>query len=304
MPPVKPILRALGSTDEAGDAVRQVIRAYHGSPYDFDRFDASKIGTGEGVQAYGHGLYFSEAEPVAEWYRKQLSGSPEILIGGEPLPPSSALSNTPRERALRLLQKSAINHYDNPMLAVREAMLDASDQYGGKDVQPIIDSLIRFKSDGVSFGPRPGKTYEVEIAHPETAFLDYDAPLPEQPEYVRSILPSLNLPLDDATAPTLKMAYGFEKPENITGREILSALRRDEMAHRGVDWAQREAAASRALANAGIPGVRYLDEYSRGARAGTRNYVAFPGAEDSIRILRKYGLLAPIAAGAMGGGNE
>jgi hypothetical protein len=33
--------------DEAGDAIRQVIRAYHGSPYGFDKFDASKIGSGE-----------------------------------------------------------------------------------------------------------------------------------------------------------------------------------------------------------------------------------------------------------------
>jgi GNAT superfamily N-acetyltransferase len=31
------------------------IRAYHGSPHDFERFDSSKIGTGEGAQAYGHG---------------------------------------------------------------------------------------------------------------------------------------------------------------------------------------------------------------------------------------------------------
>jgi hypothetical protein len=41
------------------------ILAYHGSPYSFDKFDASKIGTGEGAQAYGHGLYFAENEGVA-----------------------------------------------------------------------------------------------------------------------------------------------------------------------------------------------------------------------------------------------
>ena len=40
--------------------VVQGIRAYHGSPHDFDKFDLSKIGTGEGAQAYGHGLYFAE----------------------------------------------------------------------------------------------------------------------------------------------------------------------------------------------------------------------------------------------------
>ena len=42
------------------------IEAYHGSPYEFDAFDMGKIGTGEGAQSYGHGLYFAEAPEVAE----------------------------------------------------------------------------------------------------------------------------------------------------------------------------------------------------------------------------------------------
>lgn len=54
----------LGST-----AIKPGIRAYHGSPHDFDRFDLSKIGTGEGAQAYGHGLYFAENPKVAESYK-------------------------------------------------------------------------------------------------------------------------------------------------------------------------------------------------------------------------------------------
>src|SRR5271166_5742293 len=48
------------------------IRAFHGSPYDFERFDLSKIGTGEGAQAYGHGLYFAENPRVAAEYRTNL----------------------------------------------------------------------------------------------------------------------------------------------------------------------------------------------------------------------------------------
>ena len=56
------------------------ITAYHGSPHDFDQFDSSKIGTGEGAQAYGHGLYFAESEPVAKGYRDKLSSvSPKAL---------------------------------------------------------------------------------------------------------------------------------------------------------------------------------------------------------------------------------
>lgn len=43
---------------------------YHGSPHKFDAFDMSKIGTGEGAQAYGHGLYLAESPDVARSYRK------------------------------------------------------------------------------------------------------------------------------------------------------------------------------------------------------------------------------------------
>ena len=50
-------------------AATKGIRAYHGSPHDFDRFSLDKIGTGEGAQAYGHGLYFAESEPVAQSYK-------------------------------------------------------------------------------------------------------------------------------------------------------------------------------------------------------------------------------------------
>lgn len=48
---------------------------YHGSPHKFDKFDASKIGTGEGAQAYGHGVYLADAEDVAKGYRRELSNN-------------------------------------------------------------------------------------------------------------------------------------------------------------------------------------------------------------------------------------
>jgi len=41
------------------------IKAYHGSPHKFDKFDMSKIGSGEGFQSYGHGLYFAESPNVS-----------------------------------------------------------------------------------------------------------------------------------------------------------------------------------------------------------------------------------------------
>jgi len=56
------------------------VMVYHGTPHSFDRFDLSKVGSGEGNEAYGHGLYFAGHEPVSEWYRHQLSTRQDPLL--------------------------------------------------------------------------------------------------------------------------------------------------------------------------------------------------------------------------------
>ena len=45
------------------------VKAFHGSPHSFDKFDLERLGTGSGSQAFGHGLYFAENEAVARTYR-------------------------------------------------------------------------------------------------------------------------------------------------------------------------------------------------------------------------------------------
>lgn len=47
--------------------------AYHGSPHNFDLFTTDAIGTGEGAQAFGWGLYFTNQEDIARWYADKLS---------------------------------------------------------------------------------------------------------------------------------------------------------------------------------------------------------------------------------------
>ena len=58
------------------DPVMRELNVYHGTPHRFPateanplgEFDASKIGTGEGAQAYGHGIYYAESPDVARSY--------------------------------------------------------------------------------------------------------------------------------------------------------------------------------------------------------------------------------------------
>lgn len=47
--------------------------AYHGTPHKFDRFSTSAIGTGEGNQSFGWGLYFTNQEDIARWYADKLT---------------------------------------------------------------------------------------------------------------------------------------------------------------------------------------------------------------------------------------
>ena len=55
------------------DYVSQQVVAFHGSPHSFDKFTTEKIGTGEGVQAFGWGLYFTDLKDIAKNYAEKLS---------------------------------------------------------------------------------------------------------------------------------------------------------------------------------------------------------------------------------------
>lgn len=46
---------------------------YHGSPYNFLKFSNSNIGTGEGNNSFGYGIYFTGIKLIAEYYAKTLS---------------------------------------------------------------------------------------------------------------------------------------------------------------------------------------------------------------------------------------
>lgn len=61
--------------------------AYHGTPHDFDRFTTDAMGTGEGAQVYGWGLYFASRREIAEFYKRTLSRA-RLSLDGEPINPA------------------------------------------------------------------------------------------------------------------------------------------------------------------------------------------------------------------------
>jgi hypothetical protein len=280
--------QALGFTDEAGDAIRQLskpIRAYHGSPHSFDAFDASKIGTGEGAQAYGHGLYFAGSEDTADFYRRKLAedgDAPERWARDYWAAQAQPGSFGSPEEAYDYL----LSH----IRSIRNAGPGSSYSPGLKKHYAAAEKWLLSQSPYTVPDPiRQGHMYEVEIGHPEESLLDYDRPF-ATPGGIRGAAVLRQENPDILTEPMLRaLRDGSWRFESYAGwQNAAEALARLPKTQSG----------AQALMEAGVPGIRYLDGGSRAAGDGTRNYVIFPGAEDKIRILRKFGLLAPMAAGA------
>jgi hypothetical protein len=268
------------------------IRAYHGSPHDFDRFDLSKIGTGEGNQAYGHGLYFAENEGVAKSYRDALKDNAP-LIGGKAADPSN-----PEHLAAAFLSQ-----YKTPQAAIKE--LDDSIAWSAANPQfaPPKEHIAAAQQakDIIASGkplpssePNPGRMYEVNINADPAHFLDWDRPiggaiLDRVGDASRGIRPNL---YERAMGTGRDLAKWGLAPENIagkTGESVVGALKRGL----GSDMA-----AAAALREAGVPGIKYLDQGSRAAGDGSRNYVVFN--DKLIDILKKYGIAGvttPLATG-------
>jgi hypothetical protein len=265
----------------------QGIRAYHGSPHDFDKFDLSKIGTGEGAQAYGHGLYFAESEGVAKNYRDVLG---QKLYNGSKFNPDDPASivghhmnmaiqdgfvgDEAKEIARHTISRKSFN---NPKYAKALAMLD-----GGQ----------------IPTSANTGRMYEVRInAHPDQ-FLDWDKPLSQQSEKVRELLgDQYKLMRDDGHS----YRHGLAMPYN----EAVATAKRwgwpetsvvpagpDVRVGDLIGTDGNKTLADR-LRDAGIPGIKYLDQGSRTSGEGSRNFVVFD--DKIIDIVKKYGIAAAAA---------
>ena len=79
-----PDLEYLPSLDP-GSFMRGMTKVFHGSPHLFKNWDFSKMGSGEGAQAFGHGGYFAGSKGVGEYYRDQFSSPRKASLSGKPI---------------------------------------------------------------------------------------------------------------------------------------------------------------------------------------------------------------------------
>jgi hypothetical protein len=275
------IIRAIAPQAEAP----KYIRAYHGSPYDFDRFDASKIGTGEGMAAYGYGHNFTSRKDIAQYYRDSLRD----MLDREPPADLFAEEQAAMREWAEASQK--MREWENPPSGRGNLLAElghANPHQAATD--DAIARALRAREEMETF-KNPGRIYEVEIAHPAPSLLDWDRTLAEQQHLLPQVERAINKIPDPAARYDNMLA--IEDPASFKGKEVYGVLRNS---------LGGDIAASRALLEAGVPGMRYLDGPSRSStvlvNSGSQNTLMFPNTEDSIRILRKYGIMAPVAAGA------
>lgn len=236
-------------TGELGIAPVGMI-AYHGTPHNIlGKFDINKVGTGEGAQAYGHGMYFAEAPSVAESYKSKLSGglgspSNELMLNGQPL---QNLTDSQR-RAYEIVARDGR----------KNAFGTAKDlESHGFDASHIKEALKATKGKEISLTKNEGNLYKVDIPDEFIPkMLDYDKPLSQQPEIAQKVknigddyLSKIGI-LPDLT----RRSTGKE----LTGSELYDAL----------TTYNSQKGASNILANQGISGIRYLDQGSRGTTGG------------------------------------
>ena len=270
------------------------ITAYHGSPHDFDKFTTEAIGTGEGAQAYGHGLYFAESEDVARGYRDTLTPR-DLDYEEELLRRYNALERSGNYEKMEMYEKAMLNNTPADFRDIASD-LDYDDDYRqmAADMADEIEELA----------PDLGAMYQVEIDASPDEFLDWDLPLSEQ-SGLGEKLKRMGVEIEDeygmsGFGPTIDpdgtTSYKALDDAEYGGQWLEAATRatRGDPGNGRFDQPAFASSVSDRLKKSGIKGIRYKDANSRGKEGGTSNYVVFD--ENLISIARKYGLAIPAAA--------
>jgi hypothetical protein len=260
----------------------------------------SRVGTGEGAQAYGHGFYSAESKGVGKSYADAFSDPDNIPLQFKGRNVDEVWNDSIRERWSDITSKMSEGEVDD----FTTVMGNLSQVNRMEDIHNVL----------YNFTPAQKKMYhdlvEPKLTKPEVSaslkkldipdediakFLDWDAPLSEQPKAVQKALRTVS----DAQLKDSELLYALldseyatrfpdasdvriarrmaadANPDEIAGwaakqREIQgSATNLFEGETGGKAYARLSAslgsdqAASEALRKAGVPGLKYYDQMSR-----------------------------------------
>lgn len=253
------------------------IRAFHGSPHDFDRFDLSRIGNGEGVQAFGHGFYFAESPAVAKWYQEKLR---------RPDPQHDSL--------LDLIEAA---REINSAKSIKEILAPVE-----RDVEHMKKSLDDATARRGSFG-RVSWMWNREPAVPRRTTIGFYPKLIAEKEAILAMARSMtDAEIEQRLAAragrmyeveidgNIDQFYHMDRPYEEQSQIIKDLIAKSRMAHLApMDFSELAITpkGAKALLDIGILGIRYLDGNSRDGGVGTHNYVVFD--DKLVKIVKKNG---------------
>jgi hypothetical protein len=168
------------------------IIAFHGSGADFDQFSLEKIGTGEGAQAYGYGLYFTDSEDIAKFYRQTVGGGTgivdfsigdlDLVRGGEFRDYSPGATPFGRDRRYRRVQGLTAEDYAQAKM-IEDIFINEGRLY----------NEIKKPGAGVIYEPKKGdelKDELIEIIYETLNGID-PTDQPGEIEYIQNFVNSL-----------------------------------------------------------------------------------------------------------------
>jgi hypothetical protein len=177
----------------------QPLTAYHGTPHTIQgQFDINKVGTGEGAQAYGHGMYFAQNPAVAKEYQKMLQG-----------PESTA--------------QHYLDLYKTPESAISAIQYEIKPNLTAEAKKHSLDAIEVLKSGK----ELKGNLYKVDIPDADIPnMLDWDKPLSQQPKNVQEAFSKFDsIAAKDPERGTTYMQRWFRSPS--TAKQL------EEMGYKG-----------------------------------------------------------------------
>lgn len=280
------------------------LNVYHGTPFTFaptetnplGEFDPKKIGSGEGNQAFGYGVYLAEEPAVAKPYTQQgLQIGP--VFGDVQLHPKA-------RQVIQGLMRQAQAEQNESAEFVYGELIDGD--YPPDIIKKIakekeydpseVDAALQ-KANEVASG-NYGRIYTVEMPRDMAdQMMHWDKTWKDQHPRVKELMSpyvAKNPDVEPRRAETWLVRTPFygnsldafstkkaaqEYADNLTGEQFYNSL----------VIGSGPMNVSRRLAEAGVPGIKYFDARSRRQQAGTHNYVVFPTHLHKLKIAKDRG---------------
>lgn len=286
------------------DPAFEGFTVYHGSPFNFQKFEAGdKLLTGEGANAFGKGLYFTENESIAKTYRQQLTKKHEL----------DRLNKETKDLENKLTDIVEKDNFDpkNPTNEFKSIVKEL-----GSKTQQQID--IRDKKIDVS---DRGTLYEAKVRTSPYHLVDWDKKIADQPVRIIDSFNKIIETLDNTQLNDLINALNnypaWTRDDTVYSRQqlifdaiyhvsetksqdvipILNRilnLRNLKNDLKNPQTKSKKIYVEDMLKEDGVQGIRYFDGFSRkGKSKRQRNYVIFDPR--IIEISKKYAVPIPLA---------